>query len=146
MDVVVFFCDRCTMGEVLGLLYSQRRRKAAAPKINDLVMFTEGILAPVLRCTHTLNGTKYHQVSLWYQRIKDISGFRKQGESGDHTLHKLKSGRGSRRMHALMNISPPLKTIERHLAAQIACNPVQLVQQLFKLEYSNDRSRVEQVI
>ena len=33
-------------------------------------------------------------------------------------------------MRALMKISPLLKTVERHLAAQVACNPVQLVQQL----------------
>ena len=35
------------MGEVLGLLYSQRPRKAAVPKINDPIMFTEGILVSV---------------------------------------------------------------------------------------------------
>ena len=32
------------MGEVLGLLYSQRQRKTAVPKINDLVMFAVALV------------------------------------------------------------------------------------------------------
>ena len=35
---------------------------------------------------------------------------------------------GSRRMHTLMSVSPLLKTFERYLATQVACDRMQLVQ------------------
>ena len=72
-----------------------------------------------------------------YQAIKNIQRnsvravfiyYETVREQYPYTLHHVVGPGGSRRMHALMSVSPLLKTFERHFATQVACNRMQLVQ------------------